>query len=117
MATSPDRTDLAEDRTLLAAERTFSAWVRTSLGSVGVGLGFRALFGPVDPTWVAKAMATLFIALGILVIVLAERHACAVVKRLDSHAIDAPRSLNLKLITGLYVAGALALIASMWVLA
>ncbi len=111
------RTDLAEDRTLLSAERTFSAWVRTALASIGVGLGFRALFGPVDPTWVAKAMATLFIALGILVIVLAERHACAVVTRLNAHQIDALRSLNFKLITGVYVAGALALIASMWLLA
>ncbi|MBB3991179.1 DUF202 domain-containing protein [Croceicoccus naphthovorans] len=38
------KTDLAEDRTLLANERTFAGWVRTGLASVGIGLGFHALF-------------------------------------------------------------------------
>ena len=58
-----DRTDLAEDRTLLANERTFSGWARTALASIGIGIGFNALFKPVEPTWVAKAIATLFLLL------------------------------------------------------
>ena len=51
-----DRTDLAEDRTLLANERTFSGWARTAMASIGIGIGFNALFAKVEPSWVAKAM-------------------------------------------------------------
>ena len=58
-----DRTDLAEDRTLLANERTFSGWARTALATVGIGLGFHVLFEALEPAWVAKAIATLFVAL------------------------------------------------------
>ena len=57
MATSEelarDRTDLAEDRTILANERTFAGWMRTGLATIGIALGFQALFGRVDPTWAA----------------------------------------------------------------
>ncbi|MEP7098480.1 MAG: DUF202 domain-containing protein [Dokdonella sp.] len=110
------RNDLAEDRTLLANERTFSAWARTSLATVGVGLGFKALFGPVSPTWVAKSIATLFVALGILVILMAARRACAVTRRMNGHEVCTLPAINIKLIAGIYVAGATALIAAIWML-
>ena len=70
-----NRTDLAEDRTLLANERTFSGWARTAMASIGVGLGFNALFKAVHPTWFAKGIASVFILLGIFLIVAAERRA------------------------------------------
>lgn len=68
-----DRTDLAEDRTLFANERTFSGWARTAMASIGIGIGFHALFRPIEPTWVAKAIATLFFLLAVF-LVKAARH-------------------------------------------
>lgn len=76
------RTDLAEDRTVLANERTFAGWLRTGLGAVAVGLAFQALFETMHPKWAPKAIATAFIAIGILVFVLAERNARLVLNRL-----------------------------------
>lgn len=113
-ALAQDRTDLAEDRTLLANERTFSGWARTSLATIGIGLGFNALFAKLDPTWVPKAIATLFIVLGILIIVMAERRACAVTARLSAHEITSLPRFNLRLIAIIYSVGALALIAALW---
>lgn len=111
-----DRTDLAEDRTLLANERTFSGWARTSLATIGIGLGFNALFGQLNPAWVPKGIATLFIALGIVIIVMAERRACAVNNRLSAHEITSLPPLNLRLIAIVYSLGAGALIVALWVL-
>ena len=82
-----DRTDLAEDRTLLANERTFSGWARTAMASIGIGIGFNALFKLVEPTWVAKAIATIFILLGIFLTISAERRAASVQRRLDAHNV------------------------------
>ncbi|WP_410217779.1 YidH family protein [Paracoccus sp. (in: a-proteobacteria)] len=56
-----DRTDWAEDRTILAVERTFSGWIRTGLATAAVALGLHAVFGPFQPTWVPKAVATIFL--------------------------------------------------------
>ncbi len=108
------RTDLAEDRTLLASERTFAGWVRTALGTVGIGLGFQALFGAFDPDWAPKAIATLFLATGIFIIVAAERRACAVRSRLKPHAVSALEAVNVRLITIAIGTGTLALIAGLW---
>jgi putative membrane protein len=55
-----DRTDWAEDRTLMANERTFAGWMRTGLASVGLGLGFNALFGKLEPWWIPRLIATIF---------------------------------------------------------
>jgi putative membrane protein len=112
-----DRTHLAEDRTLLANERTFSGWARTSLATIGVGLGFNVLFGELDPPWAPKAIATLFIVLGIVIIAMAERRACAVTHRLSAHKITSLPPLNLRLIAIVYSIGAAALIAALWLLA
>jgi len=50
-----ERTDFAEDRTLLANERTFAGWSKASFASIGLGLGFQALFKSAEPTWTPKA--------------------------------------------------------------
>ena len=52
------RTDLAEDRNIMAMERTFAGWMRTAFAAIGIGLGFKAVFGAFDPPWLAKAIAT-----------------------------------------------------------
>ena len=108
------RTELAEDRTLLANERTFAGWMRTSLAAVGIGVGFSALFQRMEPDWVPKAIATVFLLIGIAVSVAAERRACAVKERLSETVVVSARSMNLKLITWTMAAATLALIAAIW---
>ena len=109
-----DRTDLAEDRTLLANERTFSGWARTSMASIGIAIGFNALFKPVEPTWVAKAIATLFLLLAIFLIMAAERRARAVQTRLTAHEIVASSMLTFRVMSAAVTLGACALIAALW---
>ena len=113
---SRDRTDLAEDRTVLANERTFAGWLRTGLAAVGIGVGFHALFQRMEPAWIPKAIATLFLILGVAVVVAAERRACTVLDRLSAHQVMPPRTLNLTLITVATAVGALGLIAAIWLL-
>ena len=73
------RTDLAEDRTILANERTYAGWMRTAFAAIGVGLGFRALFMEMQPPWLPRAIATLFLLIGIALFIAAERRAAWVV--------------------------------------
>ncbi len=70
-----DRTDLAEDRTLLAHERSFAGWTRTGMAAVGIGLGFNALFQMLEPSWVPKAIATIFLFIAVFIFISAERRA------------------------------------------
>ena len=110
------RTDLAEDRTVLANERTFASWFRTGFGAVAIGLAFQALFLRMEPAWVPRAIATLFVALGMFLFVAAERRACRVLERLSAHQVKAFNHGRLRLMTIVAVAGAAALIAAMWLL-
>ncbi|BBC71622.1 conserved hypothetical protein [Altererythrobacter sp. B11] len=110
------RTDWAEDRTVLAVERTFAGWLRTALASVGIGLGFRALFSAWEPAWAAKAIATLFIMLGALLAIGAERRACRSFKRLQTHEVKPAKGANLRWAAWALVIGALVLVAGLWLL-
>ena len=109
-----DRTNLAEDRTVLANERTFAGWLRTGLGCVAVGLAFQALFERMSPPWVPKAIATAFIAMGILVFVLAQRNARAVHRRIKPQEVKTVGTFTLEVMTWVLSAGAAALIAALW---
>jgi putative membrane protein len=111
-----DRTDLAEDRTLLANERTFGGWVRTSMGAIGLGLAFHALFQKLEPVWIPKAIATLFFLLACLLVILAERRADGVKKRLTEHSVETVAAMNVRIITISVCTGALALLLAMWLL-
>ncbi|MBV7258213.1 YidH family protein [Erythrobacter crassostreae] len=95
-----DRTDWAEDRTIMANERTFAGWMRTGLASVGIGLGFNALFNTMEPAWVPKAIATIFMIIGIFVFYAAQQKGCAVQKRLDAHKAEPIKQINMQLIAG-----------------
>ena len=110
------RTDWAEDRTIMALERTFAGWMRTAFAAIAIGIGFRALFGEFDPPWLAKAIATMFIALAIVFALGAERRACKAFARLSSHSVDSPKMPNIRLIAWSISAGALLLIVALWVL-
>ena len=113
---SADRTDLAEDRTLLANERTFAGWMRTALASVAIGVGFHALFSSMHPVWVPRVIATAFLLLAILVIVLAERRAARVMQRLSPHVVVSAQPVNLRLFAIVISLGAAALIAAIWLI-
>ena len=111
-----ERTDLAEDRTVLANERTFAGWMRTGLAAVGIGLGFNALFGKMDPRWLPKAIVTCFIISGIVIFYLAERNSCSVLERLDAHSVQPLRRMNLRLVASLVGIGSTVLLGGMWFL-
>jgi len=109
-----DRTDWAEDRTVMANERTYAGWMRTGMASAALGLGFQAIFKAVEPTWVAKSVATVFIAIGIIIFVIAHRKAVNVVERITAHHAEPLPPNRLHLITGLFVLGSVLLAAVLW---
>lgn len=110
------RTDLAEDRTIQATERTFAGWLRTAFAAIGVGIAFHVVFGQFQPPWLAQAIASLFIVLGMTVAFTAERRACRTFSRLSSHEIDRPQAPNIRWMSWSIIFGGLALIAGIWVL-
>lgn len=110
------RTDFAEDRTVQATERTFAGWLRTAFAAIGVGIGFHVVFGEFDPPWLAKAIATLFILLGVTVAFTAERRACVSFERLSTHQVDRPETPNIRWMSWSVIVGGLALIAGLWLL-
>jgi putative membrane protein len=110
------RTDLAEDRTVLANERTFAGWVRTGLTTVAIGLGFSALFRQIELVWVAKAIATGFLLIGIFIFISSERRACKVLQRLNVHEVRTVHRVNIQLVSWGMVVATLALIAALWAL-
>lgn len=111
-----DRTDLAEDRTLLANERTFAGWMRTGLSSVGIALGFHALFNAMSPPWVPRLISTVFLILGILVFWAAEHRATQVCRRLEAHQVETLGGTNMRLIAFVLTIATMALIAAIWLL-
>ena len=111
-----DRTDWAEDRTVLANERTFAGWMRTGLAAVGIGLGFNALFEKLEPFWLPRAIATIFILIGIFIFYVAQRNGCLVQSRLNAHDATPMRGMNLKLIAGFMAFGSFCLMVGMWLI-
>jgi putative membrane protein len=111
-----ERTDWAEDRTVLANERTFAGWMRTGLAAVGIGLGFNALFGKLQPFWLPRAIASLFILIGIFIFYMAQRNGCRVQERLSSHDATPMPSANLKVTAGAMAFGSLCLGVGMWLI-
>ena len=111
-----DRTEWAEDRTIMANERTFAGWMRTGLAAVGIGLGFNALFGKFEPFWVPKAIASLFMIIGIFIFWVAQRNGSAVQDRLSSHQATPVKPYNMRIISGLMASGAIALVLAIWMM-
>lgn len=109
------RTKMAEDRTIMAVERTFAGWIRTAFGAIAIGLGFRALFGELEPTWLAKAIATLFILMSIWMSVGAANRACDSLGKMHEHAFDGLRQRQLRWIAYAVAAGAALLVLGLWV--
>ncbi len=112
-----ERTEWAEDRTLLANERTFAGWMRTGLASVGVGVGFNALFNKLEPPYLARVIATVFVLTGVLVIITAARSANKVCQRLQAHAARPLGGTRTNLIAALLCLASLGLLAGVWLVA
>jgi putative membrane protein len=111
-----ERTELAEDRTIMAMERTFAGWMRTSFAAIGIGLAFRALFGELEPPWLARAIATLFIAAAGILAIAAERRACRTMSRLRAHEVVAASTTIFRVLGWSVALGSAVLIAGLWVL-
>ncbi|MFD2256126.1 YidH family protein [Luteolibacter algae] len=111
-----DRTDYAEDRTLLANERTFAGWAKAAFASIGLGLGFQAFFQKVEPTWVPKGIATLFILLGMLLIWLAERRADGLLTERTGNHVKLMSRKMFRIMAIAVSLGGVALILCIWLL-
>ncbi len=111
-----DRTDWAEDRTIMANERTFAGWMRTGLAAVGIGLGFNALFGKLEPAWLPRAIATVFILIGLFIFWAAQHKGCAVQKRLEAHKAEPIKQVNMQVIAGSMALGSAALAVGIWIM-
>jgi putative membrane protein len=111
------RTDFAEDRTVLANERTFASWLRTGFAGIGIGLGFHALFGRIEPLWLPRVVATAFLIIAIIIFAAAERRATVVIRRLHTHEVETVKIGVVRLIIFVTVGATLALIAAIWLLA
>ncbi len=109
-----ERTDWAEDRTVMANERTFAGWMRTGLAAIGMGLAFQALFGKWDPTWMPKAIASIFILIGVFIVYAAQKRGCDVQARLNAHDSEPIEGVNLRLIAAFMGLGGLSLLAGIW---
>lgn len=111
-----ERTDWAEDRTIMANERTFAGWMRTGLASVGIGLGFNALFGRLEPVWLPKALASAFVLVAIAIFFAAQARAATVARRLECHKAEPMRGLTMRLVAGGMIAASIGLGAAIWML-
>ena len=111
-----DRTDLAEDRTVLASERTFAGWLRTGFAATGIALAFNALFVRLEPPWVPRAVATMFLVIAVMIFAGAERRAVEVLGKLDAHRVRTLKTRNIRWIAFLSITATVALIATIWLL-
>ncbi|MCB2067312.1 MAG: DUF202 domain-containing protein [Erythrobacter sp.] len=107
------RTDLAEDRTIMATERTYAGWLRTAFAAIGIGLGFRAVFGDFDPPWLARAIATMFILAGAWLALAAAHRASATLAKMQAHELKGTSPPNFRLLSWAVVLGALTLVAGL----
>ena len=107
------RTDWAEDRTILANERTFAGWMRTGMTAIAIAVGLRAIFGEADPTWLPKLVATIFIAVAIIIFWTARRNASKAQGRLNAHRAEMQPSRIFTIIAILFTFASL---ATAWVL-
>lgn len=109
-----ERTDWAEDRTVLANERTFAGWMRTGMACLGIAIAMQAIFGEMQPTWIAKLSATVFVVVALLIFFAGWRNAKRMVGRLDSHAAEPVSQTHLTTIMVFMCAGAAATGIILW---
>ena len=111
-----DRTDWAEDRTLLANERTYAGWLRTGAACVAVALGLKAVFGETEPTWLAKAAATVFLVAAAGVFVSSAQQSYKAQARIREHATKAQPPWRIVVLAAVLVLGTVATGGILWTL-
>lgn len=111
-----DRTDWAEDRTILANERTFAGWMRTGMASIALAVGLKAVFSASEPTWIAKATASIFICLAIYIFWAAQRSACQTLERLNESEAFAQPNNTMRILSLVFSVGAIAVGGLLWAL-
>ncbi|MDD9725936.1 DUF202 domain-containing protein [Roseovarius sp. SK2] len=109
-----NRTDWASDRTILANERTFNSWMGTGLGAVGVAIGLKAVFGAFEPTWAAKAVASAFLVIAIVVFWAARNQARTTISSMESYDAAPMPTKNFTLLASLMTLATLATGAILW---
>lgn len=105
-ALAENRTEWAEDRTILANERTFASWMRTGMGSLAVALGLQAVFRDFEPTWIAKALAEVFVLVALIIFWGAWRRSVLTRKRMEEHDTDGQTRNMMGLISASLAIGA-----------
>ena len=108
------RTKWAEDRTIMANERTFSGWMGTGLGAIGVAIGMKAVFGAFEPTWAAKAVASIFLLCAILMFWSAQRQACKTRNRLRDNDAEPTSTRGFTILASIMTLGAVGTGAILW---
>ena len=109
-----NRTDWASDRTVLANERTFNSWMGTGLGAVGVAIGLKAVFGDFEPTWAAKAVASVFLGIAIVVFWAARNQARKTIRSMENYDAAPMPTKNFTLLASLMTLATLAVGAILW---
>ncbi|QFT91709.1 hypothetical protein FIU86_02565 [Roseovarius sp. THAF9] len=109
-----NRTDWASDRTILANERTFNSWMGTGLGAVGVAIGLKAVFGAFEPTWAAKAVASVFLVIAIVVFWAARHQARKTISSMETYDAAPMPTRNFTLLASLMTIATLATGAILW---
>ena len=111
-----NRTDWAEDRTILANERTFAGWMRTGMASLAVAIGLRAVFGAFEPTWMAKAVATIFVLVAIYIFWAAQESARQTLDRLNDNQAHAQPARRMQTLAAIFAFGSLCVGGVLWTL-
>lgn len=109
-------TQWSEDRTLLANERTFSSWMGTGLACVGVAIGLNAVFGSLDPKWLAKLVASIFLVTALMIYWAAVRQACKTYTRLNNNDIEVQGSRTFKRLGAIMSVGTVGVGVVLWAL-
>ena len=113
---SKKRTKWSEDRTLLSAERTFSSWMSSGMGAIGIAIGLKAVFGAFEPTWVAKLVATAFLAIAILIFWAARDQACKSHSRLNQNDLEIQPPHRFTILASLLTVSTLGVCVVLWLL-
>ncbi len=110
------RTDWAEDRTIMANERTFNSWMGLGLGAVGVAIALKAVFGDFEPTWAAKAVASLFLLTATIIYWTAAGKAHTTHERLTSRDAEVTNSKDFRRLAALLTLATVGTGAVLWML-
>ena len=111
-----DRTDWAEDRTSLASERTFAGWLRTGLAAVAVAIGLKAVFGEMEPTWIAKGITTLFLGGAVLIFLSARGQAARSRERFKTHDVEVQSTARVTAVVAILTVATIGTGAILWML-